>query len=64
VLLQNKISNKDIIIIPSENYKTDARSTWESYFNENQLDIAVVAISDRKLMPFFIMKENLTTQLN
>jgi hypothetical protein len=53
-----------LLIIPPKNYTADARSSWESFYRNNNLDIGVTVISDRKLMPLFILNKKLTTHLN
>lgn len=53
-----------LLIIQSQNYTADARSSWESFYGNNNVDIGVSILSDRKLMPLFLLKEKLKTQLN
>jgi hypothetical protein len=53
-----------LLIIPPKNYTANAQSSWESFYRNNNLDIGVTVISDRKLMPLFILNKKLTTHLN
>ena len=62
--LENHGLKMTLLIIPPKNYTADARSSWESFYRNNDLDIGVSVISDRKLMPLFILNKKLTTHLN
>ena len=62
--LENHGLKMVLLIIPPENFTASAQSSWESFYKSNKLNIEVSAISDRKLMPLFILNERLTTQLN
>jgi hypothetical protein len=53
-----------LLIIPPKNFTANAQSSWESFYRNNNLDIGVTVISDRKLMPLFILNKKLTTHLN
>jgi hypothetical protein len=62
--LENHGLKMILLIFPPKNYTADARSSCESFYRNNNLDIGVSVISDRKLMPLFILNKKLTTQSN
>lgn len=46
-----------LLIMPPKNFKSDAQSSWKSFYTNNNLAIEVSAISDRKQMPLFMLNE-------
>lgn len=53
-----------LLINPPNNFTENSRKQRESYYNENRLNIDVSAISDRKLMPLFIINDTCSSQIN
>jgi hypothetical protein len=53
-----------LLIIPPKNFTANSQSSWESFYKNNKLNIEVSAISDRNLMPLFILNNTLSHQIN
>ena len=54
--------NMILLIFPLNCFHKKARESWVSFFKKNHLDIQVLAISDRKLMPLFLLKDTLASR--
>ena len=61
--LENHGLKMILLIIPPKNYTADARSSWESFYKNNKLNIEVSAISDRNLMSLFILNNTLSHKI-
>jgi len=53
--------SRALLIIPPKYFGSSSLSCWESFFNHHNLDINVSAMSDRKLIPLFVLNKELNT---
>ena len=56
--------SKILLIIPPKSFDNNTTACWKSFYRNTKLNIAVSAISDRKLMPYFIHDNSPRINLN
>lgn len=53
-----------LLVVPPKFFKDKVWASWASFYEKNNLAIQVSAISDRKLMPLFMLNKSLSPQVN